>query len=66
MAFLGVSDPRLPTWGKVIRDALSEGAGAGRTYQVLEPTVLIIVTGLAFAMVGFALDRILNPRLRSI
>ncbi len=66
LAFLGVSDPDLPTWGKVIYDAFNYAAWAGHTYWVLEPTLLIVVTGLAFALVGFALDRILNPRLRTI
>ncbi len=65
LSFLGVSDPNLPTWGKVIYDALTGGAFEGNYYWILEPLVLIMLTGLAFAMVGFALDRILNPRLRS-
>jgi peptide/nickel transport system permease protein len=66
LAFLGISDPTLPTWGKVIADAVNYSAFQGQSYWVLEPTALMIVTGLAFAMVGFALDSILNPRLRSM
>jgi peptide/nickel transport system permease protein len=64
LAYLNVSDPYLPTWGKVIYDALTRGAFHGYYYWVLEPVVLMIVTALAFAVVGFALDTILNPRLR--
>ncbi len=64
LAIVGVSDPVLPTWGKVIYDSLTNGAFAGHYYWILEPMALLMVTGLAFAMVGFALDRILNPRLR--
>jgi peptide/nickel transport system permease protein len=64
LTFLNVSDPVMPTWGKIIFDALTKGAFEGKLYWVLEPTALIILTGLAFAMVGFALDAILNPRLR--
>ncbi len=66
LAILGVSDRTLPTWGKVVHDALSQGAFQGHYYWVLEPIVLLMITGLAFAMFGFALDRILNPRLRQI
>jgi len=66
LTYLNVSDPNMPTWGKIIYDALTRGAFEGKTYWVLEPTVLIILTGLAFALLGFALDRILNPRLRSL
>jgi peptide/nickel transport system permease protein len=64
LAYLGVSDVYLPTWGKVINDALTHSVFEGHYYWILEPVALLMLTGLAFAMVGFALDRILNPRLR--
>jgi peptide/nickel transport system permease protein len=67
LAVLGLGDPILPTWGKVINDAFSDGAlYQGRYYWVLEPAILLMITGLGFAMLGFALDRIFNPRLRDI
>ena len=65
LAFLGVSDLHLPTWGKIVYDAITKGAFEGYYYWVMEPIGLMMLTGLAFAMVGFALDSILNPRLRS-
>lgn len=64
---LGLGDPVLPTWGKVIDNANSQGAlYNGYYYWVLEPAFLLMLTGFAFAMVGFALDRIFNPRLRGL
>jgi peptide/nickel transport system permease protein len=67
LAVLGLGDPMLPTWGKVINDAQANGAlFKGLYYWVLEPAALLMVCGLAFAMVGFSLDRIFNPRLRGI
>lgn len=66
LAYLGVVDPILPTWGKVIYEALKNGAFQGHYYWVLEPIGLLLATGLAFALLGFALDRILNPKLRSV
>jgi peptide/nickel transport system permease protein len=67
LAVLGLGDPVLPTWGKVISDARSNGAlYGGLYYWVLEPAILLMVAGLAFALLGFALDRIFNPRLREI
>jgi peptide/nickel transport system permease protein len=67
LAVLGLGDPILPTWGKVINDALGDGAlYQGRYYWVVEPTILLMITGFGFALLGFALDRILNPRLRDI
>ena len=66
LAYLGVIPPYLPTWGKVIHQALNEGTFQGHYFWVLEPIALALITGLAFAFVGFALDKILNPRLRNI
>lgn len=67
LAVLGLGDPVLPTWGKVINDAFTNGAlYKGYYYWILEPAVLLMITGLGFAMLGFALDRIFNPRLRGM
>jgi len=67
LAVIGLGDPVLPTWGKIIQDANSNGAlYKGYYYWVLEPAFLLIVTGLAFAVLGFALDRIFNPKLRDV
>ncbi len=67
LAVLGLGDPVMPTWGKIIQDAQSNSAlYQGYYYWVLEPAALLMVTGLAFALLGFALDRIFNPRLRGM
>ena len=67
LAVLGLGDPVLPTWGKMINDADTNGAlYKGYYYWIIEPAVLLMVTGFGFAMLGFALDRVFNPRLRDI
>jgi peptide/nickel transport system permease protein len=67
LAVLGLGDPILPTWGKVIDDAQRQGAlYNGFYYWVIEPAVLLMLTGLGFTMFGFALDRVFNPRLREV
>lgn len=67
LAVLNLGDPILPTWGKVISDANSQGAlFNGYYYWILEPAGLLMLTGIAFALVGFALDRVFNPRLREV
>ena len=67
LAVLGLGDPVLPTWGKLINDAATQGAlFNGYYYWILQPSVLLMIAGLAFAMVGFALDRVFNPRLREV
>jgi len=65
LAVLGLADPNLPTWGKI----LSDGRAAlylEHYHWVLEPAILLIITGLSFSMLGYALDRVFNPRLRGI
>jgi len=67
LSVLGLGDPVLPTWGKVLSEAYAGGAlYRGYYYWVLEPAIMLMITGLAFSMLGFALDRIFNPRLRGI
>jgi peptide/nickel transport system permease protein len=52
-----------PTWGKIISDALKHGAIYGSRYWVLQPIILLIFTGVAFVLIGNALEKILNPKL---
>lgn len=67
LALLGLGDPVLPTWGKVIEDAYRAGAlYVGHTYWVLEPAFMLVLSGLSFTLLGFALDRVFNPRLREL
>ena len=67
LAILGLGDPVLPTWGKVLNDAQQNGAlYKGYYYWVLGPAVLLMITGLGFAMIGLSMDRIFNPRLREL
>jgi peptide/nickel transport system permease protein len=67
LALLGLGDPVLPTWGKILNDAQGQSAlYHGYYYWVVAPAFLLMLTGLGFALLGFALDRIFNPRLRAI
>lgn len=67
LGLLGLGDPVLPTWGKVLSEARFNGAlYQGYYYWMLQPAFLLMATGLGFAMVGFTLDRIFNPRLREL
>jgi peptide/nickel transport system permease protein len=52
-----------PSWGRIIYDGLAYGALYGSPFWVLEPIALLLLTSLAFAMLGSALERILNPRI---
>jgi peptide/nickel transport system permease protein len=64
LAFLNMSDPVLPTWGKLIREAVMNGALDGAYHWLLLPAGVLLVSGFAFLMLGYAFERVLNPRLR--
>jgi peptide/nickel transport system permease protein len=64
LAFLGVSDPLLPTWGKLVVEALAHSLQSSDYHLVLIPVAALMFTGFGFALVGIALERILDPRLR--
>jgi peptide/nickel transport system permease protein len=50
LAFLGVRDPFLPTWGKVIYDSLASRAFQFYPHRIMIPLVVLLVTGLGFAL----------------
>jgi peptide/nickel transport system permease protein len=63
LSFLGLGDPSVPTWGQMLHDANSAGAAVrGLWWWIIPPGIMIAITGLAFALVGNALDAIVNPR----
>jgi len=65
LGIFNVFDPRFPTWGRVIYGAIANNAlWGGYEYWVLEPISLLLLTALGFSLFGFALERILNPRLQ--
>jgi peptide/nickel transport system permease protein len=65
LSFLGLGDPSIPTWGQILHDANSAGAAVrGLWWWIVPPGLMIAITGLAFALIGNALDSIVNPRAR--
>jgi peptide/nickel transport system permease protein len=64
-ATLGFFNIRMlyPTWGTVIYQAAMRGGLFGSRFWMLQPIALLLLTGLGFSLFGFALERILNPRL---
>ncbi len=65
LAFLGLTDPNQPSWGRMLAD--SQGSGGftqGAWWVVVFPGLMITIISLAFTFVGHTLDQVLNPRLR--
>jgi peptide/nickel transport system permease protein len=65
LSFLGLGDPLSTSWGTILDAAFNAGAAtAGNWWWLVPPGVAIVLVVLAFTMCGYALDEILNPRLR--
>jgi peptide/nickel transport system permease protein len=65
LALLGLGDPNSVSWGTMIEEAFSAGAlSAGFWWWLIPPGICIVLVTLSFTMCGYALDEILNPRLR--
>jgi peptide/nickel transport system permease protein len=67
LSLFGVLDPTEPTLGRIIEDAFQNGAlYKGFYYWVIEPSIIIILMAISFALLGFVIDKIVNPRLKEI
>jgi len=65
LSFLGLGDPLRISWGAILEMAFEAGASTiGAWWWLGAPGVCIVLVVLAFTMCGYALDEILNPRLR--
>jgi peptide/nickel transport system permease protein len=63
LSWLGFFDPNVMSWGRMLHDVQSEGA-VTNWWWVLPPGISIALVALAFILIGYALDEVLNPRLR--
>lgn len=69
LSWLGLGDPMLASWGKILYDFnnSSIAVSAGLTeywFWIFPACIAIALLATAFILVGYALDEILNPRLR--
>lgn len=69
LSWLGLGDPSIPSWGKLLYDFNVSGIAVTKGlidywFWIFPPCVAIAVLATAFILLGFALDEILNPRLR--
>jgi peptide/nickel transport system permease protein len=67
LSFLGLGpDPAVNiSWGTILEQAFGQGAAfSGYWWWIIPPGVAIVLLVLSFTMIGYALDDILNPKLR--
>jgi peptide/nickel transport system permease protein len=65
LSFLGLGDPRRPSWGKTLVEAFENGAITLRAWWYFVPAgVGILLVVLAFTLIGQTLEQIADPRLK--
>lgn len=69
LAFLGLSDPGVVSWGNMYSD-LVENHGLNQFHPapwwwLIPPGIAIALISLSFVLLGYALDEIFNPKLRA-
>ncbi|MEU3978609.1 ABC transporter permease [Streptomyces sp. NPDC026672] len=63
LAFVGLSDPTVVSWGGLLQDAREAGAvSAGDWWYLVPPGVAIALVALAFTLCGRAVESVLDPR----
>lgn len=63
LSWLGLFDPTQSSWGRTLYDAQQYNGGQ-YWWWVVPPGVAIALISLSFILIGYALDEVLNPRLR--
>ena len=64
LSFLGLFDPSVISWGRMLHDAQTIEGGLDKWWWWLPPGVAIALVSLSFILLGYAIDEILNPKLR--
>jgi peptide/nickel transport system permease protein len=67
LSFLGLGDPTHKSWGTVLYYAQARNAflTGSWVWWVIPPGLMITASVLGFALVGFALEEALNPKLKT-
>lgn len=66
LAFLGIQPSTIVTWGGLLDDAFVQQAALfGWWWWVLFPGISIVVAAIPFVLVGFALDKIVAPKVNA-
>jgi peptide/nickel transport system permease protein len=65
LSFLGMRPSDEVTWGTMLSFASESSAfQTGRQWWIIAPGMCIVIVVLGFTLLGYALDEILNPKLR--
>ncbi len=65
LAFLGLGDPTLVSWGMMLNFAFERALSRQAWWFLLPPGFAIVWVSLSLILIGNTLDQIVNPRLRT-
>ncbi|MFZ5915436.1 MAG: ABC transporter permease [Chloroflexota bacterium] len=65
LAFLGLGDPTLVSWGMMLNFAFERAISRQAWWFLLPPGFAIVWVSLSLVLIGNTLDEIVNPRLRT-
>jgi peptide/nickel transport system permease protein len=66
LAFLGISDPNVVSWGMMMRDALSFSYLDVWQWWLVPPGLALSLTIIGLTLVGHAAEPVIEPRLRGV
>lgn len=65
LQLIGFGDPNWPSWGRTLNEAYFGGAIIkGAWWWIMPPILGVTSIAVGFALIGMALDEVVNPRLR--
>lgn len=64
LSFLGLFDPSVMSWGRMLNDVQVHSIPYNHYWLVFPPGLSIAAVSLSFILIGYALDEHFNPKLR--
>ncbi|MDN3444694.1 ABC transporter permease [Microbacterium sp. APC 3901] len=66
LSYLGLGPTSSITWGTILNDAQSgQALGRGAWWWFVPPGIMIALLGAGLALINFAIDEVINPKLRN-
>ncbi|MEV8250735.1 ABC transporter permease [Microbacterium sp. NPDC076768] len=66
LSYLGLGPNSSITWGSILNDAQSgQALGRGAWWWFVPPGLMIAVLGAGLSLINFAIDEVINPKLRN-
>ena len=66
LSFLGLGPQDVDTWGRILEDAYNQGSATipSQNLFIIMPGLAIVIVVLGFTFIGYAMDEVMNPKLR--